>query len=99
MLCSHRSMGCCIWFLLSAQLSCLPSGPSLNWSQRGSGLDFGRHSNLLVTYLTHKQTLALGMSVLGSTKTMALWQYMKIKAVAFDVSCEALELAWFIVIM
>jgi len=25
--------------------------------------------------------------------------HMKIKAVAFDVSCEALELAWFIAIM
>lgn len=90
-------MACCIWFLLSAQLSCLPSGSSLNWSQRGSGLDFGRHSNLLVTYLTHKQTLDLGIFVLGSTKAKSL--YMKIKAVAFDVSCEALELAWFIVIM
>jgi len=60
---SHRSLGCCIWFLFIAQLSCLPSGSSLNWSQRGSGLDFGRHSNLLVTYLPHKQIRALAFCI------------------------------------
>ncbi len=75
---SHRSLvvGCCVCFLLTARLSCLPSGSSLNWGQRGSGLDSGRHSNLLVTYLPHKQMLALGISALGSTKAEALWEHL-----------------------
>lgn len=71
-----QKLGCCVWFLLTAQLSCLPSGSSLNWGQRGSGLDSGRHSNLLVTYLPHKQMLALGIAALGSTKAEALLEHL-----------------------